>query len=96
MTYQISFAKLKRIASIVREIIDQQQHARFDRAHFKEHTPESLIFEVVYYVVEPDFNLYMDVQHEINLEIFRRFEAERIDFGFPTTTVQLQKAVSAE
>ena len=75
---------------------DKQRHARFDRAHFKEYSPLSLIFEVVYYIDESDFKLYMDIQQEINLEIFRRFEAERIDFGFPTTTVQLQKAVSAE
>jgi small-conductance mechanosensitive channel len=91
VSYETSLNKLNRITGIIKEIIDNQKHVRFDRAHFKEYSPSALIFEVVYYIDNPDFNLYMDVQHEINMEIFSRFGAEKIEFGYPVTTVHLKK-----
>ena len=35
---------------------------------------------------------YMDVQHEINLALFRIFEGEGIEFAYPTQTLYLQQA----
>jgi small-conductance mechanosensitive channel len=91
VSYNTPIDKLKQIAVITREIIEKQQHTRFDRAHFKEYSPSALVFEIVYYIDNPDYNLYMDIQQEINLEIFDRFNKEGIEFGLPTTTVQLKK-----
>ena len=34
----------------------------------------ALIFEVVYYVLSPDYNVYMDVQQYINVRIKEEFE----------------------
>jgi len=31
--------------------------------------------------MKPDFNIYMDIQEAINLEMFRRFQEEGIDFA---------------
>jgi small-conductance mechanosensitive channel len=63
---------------------------RFDRVHFKEYGESSLNFEVVYFVKNPDYNLYMDIQQAINLEIFRRFLSEGIEFAYPTRTMFIQ------
>jgi len=41
-------------------------------------------------VANPDFGLYMDIQEAINLEIFRRFAEEGIEFAYPTQTLYLQ------
>jgi small-conductance mechanosensitive channel len=49
-----------------------------------------LIFEVVFYVEEPDYTVYMDTQQAINLEIMRYFQEEGIEFAYPTQTVMLQ------
>ena len=49
----------------------------------------SLNFEVVYYVLDPDYNLYMDIQQQINFALFKRFEEEHIDFAFPTRTLHV-------
>ena len=76
---------------IVSEIIEKQENARLDRVHFKEYGDSSLNFEVVYFVAKPDFNLYMDVQEAINLEIFRRFQEEGIEFAYPTQTLYIQR-----
>jgi hypothetical protein len=34
-----------------------------------------------YFVVDPDFNVYMDVHQAVNLEIIRAFEREEIEFA---------------
>lgn len=85
---------LQRIPQMVKEIIEKVENSRFDRAHFKNFGDFSLNFEVVYYVLKPDMNVYMDVQQEINLHLVKVFEAHNIEFAFPTQTVYLQKPAS--
>ncbi len=89
VTYETPYEKLVRIPALIREIIEAQPQVRFDRAHFKEYGAFSLNFEIVYYVLNQDYNLYMDAQQAINLAIFRRFKEEEIDFAYPTQTLYL-------
>lgn len=89
VTYDTGYEKLVKIPAMVREIITGVEKTRFDRAHFKEYGDSSLNYEVVYIVLDPDYNIYMDIQQKINLEIYRRFEAEGIEFAFPTRTLYL-------
>jgi small-conductance mechanosensitive channel len=90
VTYQTPSARLSAIPEILREIIAANQGVRFDRAHFKSYDDSALTFEIVYYVLDPDYNRYMDTQQRINLEIYRRFEREGIEFAYPTHTVYLR------
>ncbi len=89
VTYDTGYEKLAKIPAMVREIITSVEKTRFDRAHFKEYGDSSLNFEVVYIVLDPDYNIYMDVQQQINLEIYRRFAEQGIEFAFPTRTLYL-------
>jgi small-conductance mechanosensitive channel len=89
VTYATPAEKLERLAGIVREAVEAQAETRFDRAHFKGFGASSLDFEVVYFVLQADFNLYMDIQQAINLTLVRRLAAEGIDFAFPTRTVHI-------
>jgi small-conductance mechanosensitive channel len=90
VTFQTPRAKLSVIPDRVREIVAAQPGTRFDRAHFKEIGESALTFEIVYYLLDPDFNTYMDVQQAINLEIMQRFEEDGIAFAYPTRTVILE------
>jgi len=92
--YQTSLEQLKAIKEIVSDIIKKEELARLDRVHFKEYGDSSLNFEVVYYVTNPDYNIYMNVQESINLEIFRRFQQEGIEFAYPTRTLFIQEEIS--
>jgi len=96
VTYQTPHEKLSAIAAMLRKIIEAQPDVRFDRAHFKEYADSSLNYEVVYYVKSPDYNTYMDIQQVINLEIYRRFQDEGIEFAYPTRTLYLQKTSEVE
>lgn len=91
VVYQTPAEKLQRVPGLLREIVAAVPHTRFDRAHFKSYGDFALLFEVVYYVASPDYNVYMDTQQKINFEIFRRFAAEGIEFAYPTQTVFVVK-----
>lgn len=82
---------LERIPKVVQEIIESQPHTRFDRAHFKEFGNFSLIFEVVYFVLVPDYRTYMDTQEKINLELMRRLKEMGVQFAYPTQVVILER-----
>jgi small-conductance mechanosensitive channel len=90
VVYQTPLEKMKAIKEIVSDIIKNEENARLDRVHFKEYGDSSLNFEVVYFVNNADYNIYMDVQEAINLEIFRRFQQEGIEFAYPTRTLFIQ------
>jgi small-conductance mechanosensitive channel len=95
VTYNTPHDKLVRIPATVREIIEPVAKTRFDRAHFKEYGDSSLNFEVVYYVLDPDYNVYMDIQQAINLGLFQRFAQEGIEFAYPTRTLYMASSNSS-
>lgn len=90
VVYDTPHATVARIPGMLRSIIEAQPNARVDRAHFKGFGESSLDFEAVYFVGSPDFNTYMDIQQAVNLEVMRQFEAEGIEFAFPTRTIVMQ------
>ncbi|MGB5621244.1 MAG: mechanosensitive ion channel family protein [Gammaproteobacteria bacterium] len=94
VTYQTPREKLKMIPEIIRDAIQAQDQTRFDRSHFKSYGSFSLDFETVYHVLQPDFNVYMDIQQAMNFTIHERFEAEGIEFAYPTQTLFVERAGS--
>lgn len=91
VTYQTTAEQLAVIPGIVTEVIDVEEQARFDRAHFAGFGDFSLNFEVVYWVTDPAYAAYMDTTQAINLEIVKRFEAAGIEFAYPTQTIFVDK-----
>ena len=91
VTYQTSAEKLKAIPQSIRGIIESHQQVRFDRVHFKAYGDSSLIFEIVYFVLDPDYNKFMDIQQSVNFAIFEHFQSGGIEFAYPTHTVFLDK-----
>jgi small-conductance mechanosensitive channel len=85
--YETPADKLSLAKTILTQTVQAQQQVRFDRAHFKEYGDSALVYEIVYYVLDPDYNKYMDTQESINIGIFRRFSQEGIGFAYPTRTV---------
>jgi small-conductance mechanosensitive channel len=95
IVYQTPFEKLEAIPTMVRAIVEGQPGTRFDRAHFVAFGDFALQIEVVYYVLDPDYNKYMDVQQAINLGICRTFADENIEFAYPTQTLLVQRGSAA-
>jgi small-conductance mechanosensitive channel len=85
------YDKLKQIPEILREIVTAQPEIDFDRAHFTTFGDYTLNFEVVYFVLTPDYRQFMDTQQAISLEIYRRFEEEGIELPYPTQMVVVKQ-----
>jgi small-conductance mechanosensitive channel len=90
VTYQTPADALEAIPTMLKEIVERQENATIDRAHFQTFGDFALIFEVVYYVEAPDYPMFMDIQQAINLQIFRAFEEAGIEFAYPTQTLFVQ------
>lgn len=88
--YQTPVEKLREIPPILHAIINAMDHCRLDRAHFFKFGDSSYDFEVVFYVLSPDYNIYMDCQQQINLALVERFEKESIKFAYPTQTIYFE------
>lgn len=83
------------IPDIIRSAVEGQEQTRFDRSHFKGYGTSSLDFETVYYVLTPDYNVYMNIQQAINLEILERFEEKGIVFAIPARAVIVERSAPA-
>jgi len=59
------------------------------RVYFNEFNPDSLNIVVHYWYHPPIWWNYSEHAHNINLQIMERFNAEGIDFAFPTQTLHL-------
>lgn len=88
---QTPYEQLQAIPGAVEKIIRNIEKTRFDRAHFYRFGDSSFDFEVVYYVLHPDYNVYMDIQQAINLALVKYFEQDGISFAYPTRTVYLTR-----
>ncbi len=89
VVHQTPLEKIRRIPQLIRETVERNSLARFDRSHFNAIGDFALNVETVYWVKSPDYNVYMDVQQEFNLEILRRLREEGIHLAYPTQSVFL-------
>ena len=89
--YQTPAALMKNIPRIVQKIIDDLEAIRFERTHFVQFGDSSLDFEVVYWMLDPDFIAFRDAQQAINYQLFERFTEEGIEFAYPTQTLFAEK-----
>ena len=59
------------------------------RVYFSDLNPDSLNLLVTYWFHPPDYWLSLAFAHQVNMQIMERFNAEGIDFAFPSQTLYL-------
>ena len=47
------------------------------------------VFEFIYWVLDLDYNLYIEIQKQINLSLMEQFEEKSISFATPVRVIQL-------
>jgi len=94
VVYQAPPDLLESIPALVRACIEAQAKTRFDRAHFKEYGDSALVFEAVYFVLDADYNVYMDIHQAVLLALFRRLRERGIEFAYPTRTLHVSQVTS--
>ncbi|HLV27061.1 MAG TPA: mechanosensitive ion channel family protein [Gemmatimonadales bacterium] len=85
--YGTPSASLREIPAMIRQVITETPNTRFDRSHFATMGEQSLLIESVYYVMSPEYSLYMDIQQHLNMEIIRRLEDMQVRIAIPGRTV---------
>ena len=97
-TFTVPFStaadQLEKIPQLVRVAIEGREAVRFDRAHFKDLGGNAYLFEVVYWVRQPDYRIYMDAQQAINLALVRAFAREGVQLSYPSQTLTVESPVS--
>jgi small-conductance mechanosensitive channel len=96
VVYQTPYEEVSRIPGMIRSAVEKNQQVRFDRAHFKAFGDYALEFEVVYWIQNPDYNVYMDIQQAINLDILKQFDEAGISFAYPTQTLMVQSSANGK
>ncbi len=61
------------------------------RVYFSDFNDWSLNIYMSYRVKPPDYWVYHEVNERVNLEIMKQFEAEKIEFAFPSQTLYVKK-----
>jgi len=89
LPHECSIEQVRQVPAIVERIIKAQEKTRFDRAHFRGFGESALEFETVYIVLDPSYNVYMDIQQAINLGMMEAFASIGVRFATPARTVHV-------
>lgn len=63
-----------RVPEAIRAVVEQQERVRFDRAHLRALDQNFIEYEVVYFMLTPDYVAFMDTQQKILLGIMAQFD----------------------
>ncbi len=96
ITYDSGPKKTQRAVEIIKEVLSKVPEANSDserrpRVYFSDFNDWALNIYMSYWVKPPDYWLYQEVNERVNFQIMKRFEAEGIDFAFPSQTLYLKK-----
>lgn len=69
-----------RVPGLLRELVGKHEKLRFDRAHLKTVDQNWIEYEIVYTMLDANYDLYMDTQQAINLDAMQMFA----DLGIST------------
>jgi small-conductance mechanosensitive channel len=90
VSYKTGKENLHAITTLVKNVIRNQSNVRFDRGHLTGFDANSINYEFIYWVTDPDYVAYMDAQEKINLAIIDVFAEKNIEMSRPAQTVFLQ------
>ncbi len=96
ITYDSGHSKAEKAVEIIKEVLAGVPEVSGDadrppRVYFNEFNDWSLNIYMSYWVKPPDYWLYYEVNERVNLEIMKRFEAEGIEFAFPSQTLYVKR-----
>ncbi len=91
VTYQTSADLLEQIPHWIKDLIDDTENARFERAHFAGFGDSAMEFEIVCHAQSMDYAVFMDVRQAVNVGLVRKFADEGVEFAYPTRTLMIAR-----
>ncbi len=99
ITYDTPPEKVERAVAIIKELLNNHEGMQPDfppRVYFHEFSASSLNIIMLYWYHPPKYWDYMVFNERLNMDILRRFNQEGISFAFPTQTIHLANAPTAD
>ncbi|MGQ7263150.1 mechanosensitive ion channel family protein [Vreelandella sp. V005] len=93
ISFRTTAERAREIPPLVQQAIEAVENTRFDRAHLLMFDDYALKYEVVYYVLSADYNLYMDIQQAINFTLLEEFRQRGIQFAMPLRALEFLEDV---
>lgn len=94
LNFDVDFATppavIETIPGLLSEIVAAQPQTRVDRSHLKALSGGAWQFEIVYWMLDPAYKLFMDTRQAILLAVVRRFEADGIAFSSSSQVLRLE------
>ncbi len=81
--------KIPEAIARINRFIQAEPRTRFDRGNLAGFGESGLEFEFVYYVLDPSYNVYMDIQQRIDLKMLAAFDELDIRPGVPARTLHI-------
>lgn len=91
LTYDTTPEKVERATEILREVMEKHPSTQEVSVGFNRFADSSLNIEVVHVWKNVDAEAHRAALQAFNLEIKRRFDAERIEFAYPTQTLFVKR-----
>ena len=83
LDYGTPAAVVAELPGVVRALIEGQETVRFDRAHFKGFGAMGLDFEAIYWIMVPEYGVFMDRQQAVSLGVVRWLEERGVAVATP-------------
>lgn len=88
ISFRTPIDKVREVPPLIKQVIESINQTRFDRAHLSAFADYALKFEVVYFVLSADFNVYMDIQQAINFSLLEELDKRDIKFAMPVRALE--------
>lgn len=90
LVYGTTNARLKKAVDILKKIAKQTKGVEDEaKVYFTEFGPSSLDITFIYYITDLD-NIFQ-IKSDVNFKVKEEFEKHKLDFAFPTQTIELKK-----
>ncbi len=89
ITYDTGYKKMENAIKMLEKIAESHKNVIKYDVKFVEFGAYSLNINMRYWI--KDTSKYRETQHEINMEVKRKFDKQKIDMAFPTQTIYLNK-----
>lgn len=91
VAYDTPVELLRKMSTILQEVVDSCPHCTFDRACMLDFGPSNLIFQLIYQISPQKGGIrdFMNTRSQVNISILERFNKEGINMAYPTEHVLL-------
>ena len=90
LEYSTSLAKITKAKKILAKIVKENKSTSDDSLiHFTEFDSSSINLQLIYWI--EDLDMILQAKDEINTEIKKAFEKEKIEFAYPSQTIYVKK-----